>query len=77
MKPLYANPVLSLLAAIIMYDMFKDYKIYDEVFIILSSLNEMLHHLQIIQKKLKLPFFQVMFKDSLAGNIQRATSFNN
>lgn len=76
-EPLYANPVLFMLAPALACGVFRNYKTYDEIFAILPPSDGTLHHLQIANNKLKLPFFQTMSRHGPTEKIQQATSFGS
>lgn len=77
MAPLFANPVLPMLAIALAHGVFKDYTTFEEIFAIPPPMDGALHHLEIHQSKQELPFFQVIFHGGLAGKIQLATSFSH
>ncbi|KAI9773770.1 MAG: hypothetical protein M1839_002003 [Geoglossum umbratile] len=77
MAPLFANPVLPMLAIALADGVFKDYTAFEEIFAIRPPVDGALDHLKIHQSKQELPFFQVLSHGGLTGKIQPATSFSH
>ena len=51
MEPLFANPVLPILAIALADGVFKDYTTFEEVFAILPPADGALHYLEICESK--------------------------
>ena len=77
MEPLFANPVLLLLAIALADRVFQDCAIFEEIEAILPPADGSLHHLRIKKDMLRVPFFQVVSVDGPMGKIQRAVFFSN
>ncbi|KAI9758897.1 MAG: hypothetical protein M1840_003737 [Geoglossum simile] len=75
MAPLFANPVLPMLAIALTDGAFKDYTTFKEIFAIPPLANGALYHLEIHKSKQELPFFQVISHNGPTGKIQSASSF--
>ena len=77
MEPLFANPVLSLLAIALADEAFQDYGTFEEIEAVPPPTDGSLHHLRIKNGMLKLPFFQTATSDGPTGEIQKACAFSN
>lgn len=77
MKPLFANPVLPLLAIALADRAFQDYATFEEIEAIPPPADESLHHLRIKKDMLRVPFFWIVSADGPTGKIQGAGSFSN
>lgn len=77
MKPLFANPVLPLLAIALADRAFQDYETFKEIEAIPSPADGSLHHLQIKKGMLRVPFFHIVSVDGPTGKIHGAGSFSN
>ncbi len=77
MEPLFANPVLPLLAIAFADHAFQDYGSFEEIEAIPPPSDGSLHHLRIRKDMLRVPFFQIVFADGPIGKIHEASSFNN
>ena len=76
-EPLFANPVLPLLAIALADRAFQDYATFEEIEAIPPPANESLHHLRIKKNMLHVPFFQMVSVDGPTKKIQGADSFSN
>ena len=70
-RPLFCNPVLTILARAIADDAFKDYRTAEELLDIDPPNGEM-HHLHLNESILDRPFFQV----ASTGEIEKADTFS-
>ncbi|KAH0541585.1 hypothetical protein FGG08_003933 [Glutinoglossum americanum] len=77
MTPLFANPVLPVLAIALADGVFKDYTTFEEIFAIPPPADGSLHHLEIHKDKQDLPFFRVISCSGPTGKIQSASSFSS
>ena len=77
MEPLFANPVLPLLAIAFADHAFQDYGSFEEIEAIPPPPDGSLHHLRIRKDMLRVPFFQIVFADGPTGKIHGASSFSN
>ena len=77
MEPLFANPVLPLLAIALADQAFQDYSTFEEIENIPSSEDRSLHHLRIKDEMLSVPFFQNVTSNRPTGKIHGAVSFSN
>ena len=77
MEPLFANPILLLLAIALADDAFRDYSNFAEIEAISPSQDGSLHHLRIKKKMLQVPFFRTISVDELTKKILGAQSFSN
>ena len=77
MEPLFANPVLPLLAIALINQVFQDYSIFEEIENISSLEDRSLHYLQIKDKMLSIPFFQNITSNRPIGKIHSAVLFSN
>ena len=77
MEPLFANPVLPLLAIALADRAFQDYATFEEIEAIPPPADGSLHHLRIKKDMLRVPFFQMVSVDGPTGKIQGAGSFSN
>jgi hypothetical protein len=77
MEPLYANPVLPLLAIALADNAFQDYQTFEDIEAIPSPADGSLHHLRIRKDLLRVPFFQIVSADGPTGKIHGAGSFSN
>ena len=76
-EPLFANPVLPLLAIALADQAFQDYSTFEEIENIPPPEDRSLHHLQIKDEILSVPFFQNVTSNRPTGKIHNAVSFNN
>ena len=77
MEPLFANPVLLLLAIALADRAFQDYTIFEDIEAIFPPADGSLYHLRIKKDMLHVPFFQIVFVDGPTGKIQRTVFFSN
>ena len=77
MEPLFANPVLPLLAIALADHAFRDYQTFEDIEAIPAPADGSLHHLRIKQDLLRVPFFQIVTADGPTGKIHGASSFSN
>ena len=77
MEPLFANPMLPLLAIALADEAFQDYSTFDEIEEIPPPEDGSLHHLRIKSEVLDVPFFQNVLSTGPTGKIQGAASFSN
>ena len=77
MKPLFANPILSLLTIVLTDDALRDYSNFAEIETISSFQDGFLHHLRIKKEMLQVPFFRTISVDELTKKILGAQSFSN
>ncbi|KIW56900.1 hypothetical protein, variant [Exophiala xenobiotica] len=77
MQPLYANPVLPLLAIALADGAFQDYLTFEEIEAILPPADGSLHHLRIRKELHRVPFFRTMSPEGPTGKIQPAVSFSS
>ena len=77
MDPLFANPVLPLLAIALADRAFQDYATFEEIEAIPPPADGSLHHLRIKKDMLRVPFFRIVSADGPTGKIQGAGSFSN
>jgi len=77
MEPLFANPVLPLLAIALADHAFQDYASFEEIEAIPPPADGSLHHLRIKKDMLRVPFFQIVSADGPTGKIHGAGSFSN
>ncbi|KIV87981.1 hypothetical protein PV10_09166 [Exophiala mesophila] len=77
MQPLYANPVLPLLAIALADGAFQDYLTFEEIEAIPPPVDGSLHHLRIRKELHRMPFFQTMSPEGPTGKIQTAASFSS
>jgi hypothetical protein len=75
MEPLFANPILPLLAIALADDAFQDYQTSEEIFAIPPPSDGNLHELRIRKELGRVPFFQIMSPSGPTGKIQQAVSF--
>ncbi|KAI9774213.1 MAG: hypothetical protein M1839_001759 [Geoglossum umbratile] len=75
--PLFANPVLPMLAIALADGVFKDYTTFEEGFATPPPADGSLYHLKIHKSKQNLPFFQVVSCGGPTGKLQSASSFSN
>ena len=75
MQPLFANPVLPLLAIALADDAFQDYRTFEEIEAIPPPTDESLYHLRIREELYPMPFFQALSTRGPTGKIQTASSF--
>ncbi|KIW36986.1 uncharacterized protein PV06_10884 [Exophiala oligosperma] len=76
MQPLYANPVLPLLAIALADGAFQDYLTFEEIEAIPAPVDGSLHHLRIRKELHQVPFFRTMSPEGPTGRIQPAVSFS-
>ena len=76
MEPLFANPVLPLLAVALADDAFQNYRTFEEIEAIPPPVDGSLHHLRIRKQMLHVPFFQTVAPDGPTGKIQKAGPFS-
>ncbi len=76
-EPLFANPVLPLLAIALADHAFQDYGSFKEIEAILLPPDGSLHHLRIRKDMLRVPFFQIVSADGPTERIHGASSFSN
>ena len=77
MEPLFANPVLPLLAIALADEAFQDYDTFEEIEAIPPPEDGSLHHLRIKEEMLDVPFFQNVTSDGPNGKIQGAGPFSH
>ena len=77
MEPLFANPVLPLLAIALADYAFRDYRTFEEIEAIPSSANGSLHYLRIKKEMLRVSIFQIISATGPIGKIHGASSFSN
>ena len=77
MEPLFANPVLPLLAIALADHAFRDYQTFEDIEAIPPPADGSLHHLRIKKDLLRVPFFQIVTADGPTGKIHGAGSFSN
>ncbi|KAL8823038.1 MAG: hypothetical protein Q9191_006238 [Dirinaria sp. TL-2023a] len=77
MKPLFANPILPLLAIALADRAFQNYATFEEIEEIPPPADESLHHLRIKKDMLRVPFFRIVSIDEPTRKIQGAGSFSN
>lgn len=77
MEPLFANPVLPLLATALADNVFQDYRTFEEIEAIPPPADGSLHHLRIKEDMLRVPFFQIVSADGPTGKIHGAVSFSS
>ena len=77
MEPLFADPVLPLLAIALADRAFQDYATFEEIEAIPPPADGSLHHLRIKRGMLRVPFFRIVSADGPTGKIQGAGSFSN
>lgn len=77
MEPLFANPILPLLAIALADDAFRDYSNFEEIEAIPPPQDGSLHHLRIKKEMLQVPFFRTMSADGPTEKILTASSFSN
>lgn len=77
MEPLFANPVLPLLAIAFADEAFQDYSTFEEIEAIPPPADGSLHHLRIKRELSKVPFFQSVSTEGPTGKIQKACVFSN
>lgn len=63
MEPLYANPVLPLLAIALADRVFQDYRTVEEIEAIPPPADGSLHHLRIKKEMFRVPIFQIISAD--------------
>lgn len=69
MEPLYANPVLPLLAIALADGAFKDYESFQDIEAIPPPAQGSLYHLRIKDEMRRVPFFQIVSADGPTGKI--------
>ena len=77
MEPLFANPVLPLLAIALADQAFQDYGTFEEIKSIPPPEDGSLHHLRIKDEMLSVPFFQNVTSNGPTGKIHGAVSYSN
>ena len=77
MEPLFANPVLPLLAIALADHAFRDHRTFEEIEAIPPPADGSLHHLRIKKEMLRVPIFQIISADGPTGKIHGASSFSN
>ncbi|KAG9773168.1 hypothetical protein KCU88_g5872, partial [Aureobasidium melanogenum] len=77
MQPLYANPVLPLLAIALADGAFQDYLTFEEIEAIPPPVDGSLHHLRIRKELHRVPFFRTMSPEGPTTKIQPAVSFSS
>ena len=77
MEPLFANPILPLLAIALADDAFRDYSNFAEIEAIPPPQDGSLHHLRIKKEMLQVPFFRTISVDGPTKKILGAQSFSN
>lgn len=77
MEPLFANPILPLLAIALADDAFRDYSNFAEIEAIPPPQDGSLHHLRIKKEMLQMPFFRTVSVDGPTEKILGAQSFSN
>ena len=77
MEPLFANPVLPLLAIALADEAFQDYGTFEEIEAIPPPGDGSLHHIRIKKEMLDIPFFQSVTPNGPTGKIQKAVPFSN
>ncbi|KAL2054829.1 hypothetical protein ABVK25_005133 [Lepraria finkii] len=77
MEPLFANPVLPLLAIALADRAFQEYATFEEIEAIPPPVDRSLYHLRIKKDMVRIPFFQIVSADRPTGKIQGAGSFSN
>ncbi|KAL2044985.1 hypothetical protein N7G274_002760 [Stereocaulon virgatum] len=68
MDPLFANPVLPLLAIALADRAFQDYATFEEIEAIPPLAYESLNHLRIKKDMLRVPFFRIVSADGPTGS---------
>lgn len=76
MKPLFANPVLPLLAIALADRALQDYDIFEKIESIPPPEDGFLHHLRIKSEMFDIPFFRNVISNGATEKIQTATSFS-
>jgi carbonic anhydrase len=76
MQPLFANPMLPLLAIAFASNAFEDYHSFEEIFAIPPPVVGAIYEIRIRKEMLQVPFFQVMSPNGPTGKIQGAASFD-
>ncbi|KAL9106911.1 MAG: hypothetical protein Q9187_008504, partial [Circinaria calcarea] len=77
MEPLFANPVLPLLAIALADEAFQDYGTFEEIEAIPPPGDGSLHYIRIKKEMLDIPFFQSITPNGPTGKIQKAVPFSN
>ncbi|KAL8936221.1 MAG: hypothetical protein Q9216_005048 [Gyalolechia sp. 2 TL-2023] len=77
MEPLFANPVLPLLAIALADRAFQDDATFEELEAIPPPADGSLHHLRIKKDMLRVPFFQIVSADGPTGKIHGSGLFSN
>ncbi|KAJ4502326.1 hypothetical protein HRR76_005404 [Exophiala dermatitidis] len=77
MQPLYANPVLPLLAIALADGAFQDYLTFEEIEAIPPPVDGSLHQLRIRKELHQVPFLRTMSSEGPTGKIQPAVSFSS
>jgi len=77
MQPLYANPVLPLLAIAFADGAFQDYLTFKEIEAIPPPVDGSLHQLRIRQEWHRVPFFRTMSPEGPTTKIQPAVPFSS
>lgn len=77
MEPLFANPVLPLLAIALADEAFQDYNTFEEIEAIPPPTDGSLYHLRIKTEMFDTPFFQNVTSNGPTGKIQSAVSFSS
>ena len=77
MEPLFANPMLPLLAIALADHVFQDYEFFEEIEAIPPPADGSLHHLRIKKNMFCVSFFQIVSADGPTGKIHGAGSFSN
>ncbi|RHZ51665.1 uncharacterized protein CDV56_103977 [Aspergillus thermomutatus] len=77
MEPLFANPVLPLLAIALANHAFQDYDTFEAIEAIPPREDGLLTYIRFKEEMQDVPFFQTLSSDGPTGQIQKADSFNN
>ena len=77
MEPLFANPVLPLLAIALADQAFQDYSTFENIENIPPPEDVSLHHLRMKDEMLSVPFFQNVTSNGPTGKTHGAVSFSN
>ena len=77
MEPLFANPILPLLAIALADQAFQDYSTFEEIENISSLKDKSLHYLWIKDEMLSIPFFQNITSNRSIRKIHSAVLFSN
>jgi hypothetical protein len=77
MQPLFANPVLPLLAIALADDIFMDYHSFEDIEAVPPPADGSLHHLRIKREMFNTPVFRRMSPDGPIGKIVTASTYSH